>query len=41
MEALDVSARSTMTTVDVYEAYLKPKDVSHKWVQTEDFVKCN
>jgi hypothetical protein len=39
MESLQVSVRSSTTadTSDVYEAYVKPKDVKHKWIQTEDF----
>ena len=35
-----MSARSTTTTVegsDVYEAYIKPKGVKDKWIQTENF----
>ena len=37
METLQMSARSTSTmdTSDVYEAYVKPKDVKNKWIQTE------
>ena len=27
---------STMDTSDVYEAYVKPKDVKNKWIQTEE-----
>lgn len=39
METLQMSVRSTTTTdcSDVYEAYVKPKDMKHKWIQTEDF----
>ena len=39
MESLQMGVRSTTTTEgsDVYEAYVKPKDVKHKWIQTEDF----
>ena len=39
MESLQISVRSTTTaeSSDVYEAYVKPKDVKHKWIQTEDF----
>ena len=39
METLQISVRSTTTAEcsDVYEAYVKPKDVKHKWIQTEDF----
>ena len=36
METLSMSVRPTTTTDDVYEAYVKPKDVKHKWIQTED-----
>ena len=41
METLNMSVRSMTTTDDVYEAYVKPKDVKHKWVQTEDFEQGN
>ena len=42
METLDMSMRSTTTTTDdVYQAYVKPKDVKHKWIQTEDFDQGN
>lgn len=37
METLNMSVRSTTTADDVYEPYVKPKDVKHKWVQTENF----
>ena len=37
METLNMSERSTTTTDDVYEVYIKRKDVKHKWSQTEDF----
>ena len=37
METLNMSKRSTTTTDDVYEVYIKRKDVKHKWSQTEDF----
>ena len=39
METLQMSVRSTTTAdgCDVYEAYVRPKDVKHKWIQTEDF----
>ena len=37
IETLNMSVRSTSTSDDVYEAYVKPKDVKDKWVQTEDF----
>ena len=42
METLNMSVRSTTTCPDdVYEAYVKPKDVKHKWIQTEDFDQGN
>ena len=39
MDSLQMGVRSTTTTQvsDVYEAYVEPKDVKHKWIQTEDF----
>jgi hypothetical protein len=37
METLNMSERFTTTTDDVYEVYVKRKDVKHKWIQTEDF----
>ncbi|XP_028407401.1 gamma-aminobutyric acid type B receptor subunit 2-like isoform X2 [Dendronephthya gigantea] len=37
METLNISMKTTTTTEDVYEAYVKPKDVKHKCIQTEDF----
>ena len=36
METLNMSVKSCTTAEDVYEAYVQPKDVKHKWIQTED-----
>ena len=41
METLNMSERFTTTTDDVYEVYIKRKDVKHKWIQTEDFDQGN
>jgi hypothetical protein len=42
METLNMSVRSTTGCPDdVYEAYVRPKDVKHKWIQTEDFDEGN
>ena len=36
MEMLNVRVKPCTTAEDVYEAYIQPKDVKHKWIQTED-----
>ncbi|XP_028407396.1 gamma-aminobutyric acid type B receptor subunit 2-like [Dendronephthya gigantea] len=43
METLQMSMTSTTTTEasDVYEVYVKTKDVKHKWIQTDDFEEVN
>ena len=37
METLNMSMTSMITADDVYEAYVKPKDVKDKWTQTDNF----
>jgi hypothetical protein len=36
MENLQMGVRPA-ADFDAYEVYVKPKDVKHKWIQTEDF----
>ena len=37
METLNMSMTSMTASDDVYEAYVKPKDVKEKWTQTDNF----